>query len=173
MKTIRRSLAVTFLLGMLVATVAHAAEVIVLAEEDDTERPAVILLQGKILADDDVVFEQKVAPMRRAIVFLEGPGGHEWASLNIGMTIRRRAFRTAVADRARCSSGCAMAWLGGVIRYIGDGARVGFHAASPWQGSREVSASGDARMGSYLATLGYPDRTVDFVISTPPRQSRT
>jgi hypothetical protein len=41
--------------------------------------------------------------------------------------LRKKRFRTAVRDYQECSSACALAWLGGMQRFLGY-AMVGFHA---------------------------------------------
>ena len=152
--------------ALTVSAAGHAAEVRVLSRADGMH-PALITIRGKIVGGDDVTFQRNVAHIYTAIVYLEGPGGGQEPALNIGLTIRKKGFRTAVGDNAICYSGCALAWLGGVVRYAAKHARIGFHQASTPE-SKQPSSFGNALTGVYLSQLGFPSTTISYVLQAPP-----
>jgi hypothetical protein len=67
------------------------------------------------------------APNVRMIRF-ESPGGHIQPAIQIAMLIHERGLDTYVGRF--CASACTIAFLGGRQRWLGPGARLGFHQAS-------------------------------------------
>src|SRR5215470_18612199 len=112
---------------LFVTTPAVAATVTVRPETPD--RPIVVVVEGSLAAFDEDQFAAKTAPLSSAFVAFSSDGGSLVAGLRIGEAIRRKKFSTIVPDGRRCASACAFAWLGGVERFIGADARIGFHAA--------------------------------------------
>ena len=157
------------LCAFLLATAAQAAEIKVLSQADEvTSTPALIAIKGKLNQGDDATFRVTLGNIRAAIVFLESPGGSLTAAISIGLTIRKRRLETAVADGATCTSACAMAWLGGTPRRMGEGARVGFH--EPWDPkTKESSLKGNVLIASYVRQLGLPLGVVTFIVNAGPR----
>ena len=103
------------------------------------------------------------------IVIFESPGGNLDVGLEIGNRIRLRGFLTLVADDTECHSACALAWLGGVQRFIGEDALVTFHAAYRLEGELPFEDGlGNALVGSYAANLGLNRDAVIFLTSAPP-----
>jgi hypothetical protein len=145
----------------------QAAEFELLSKEDGTN-PAIITIQGRLDQGDDMKFQNTIADVRSAVVFLESPGGTVGAGMAIGLIVKSKGFDTAVADGATCASACALAWLGGNSRRMGEGARIGFHAARNPE-SREASAPDNALVGSYLAKLGFPDRAIVYATKADPQ----
>jgi hypothetical protein len=87
-----------------------------------------------------------------------------------GKIIRLRNFATLVPDNVRCASACALAWLGGAVRFMGPQAQIGFHAAYVVQGGQASETGvGNALVGAYLANIGLPDSAVTYVTQASPR----
>jgi hypothetical protein len=113
------------LCALLLATSAQAAEIKVLSQEDGVMYPALVTIKGRLNKGDEETFRQTIGTIRSGIVFLESPGGSLAVGITIGLTIRKRKLQTAVADRMTCASACAIAWLGGTPRRMGEDARIG------------------------------------------------
>src|SRR5262245_56663015 len=109
------------------AAPAIAATITLAPQNGDT--PTVVAVQGALRDEDIADFRFKVAKLSTAVVTLESDGGSLLAGIRIGETIRMRGFVTLVPNGARCASACATAWLGGRQRFMGEQARIGFHAA--------------------------------------------
>jgi hypothetical protein len=164
----KRLLIVAFLLAW---QPAQASEISVIAEAT-ADHPALILVKGQLVKDDDVKFSTLAdAQKTPAVVFLESGGGLAWAGIQIGRTIRRHGFATAVADNAVCASACAIAWMGGKQRFMGFHARIGFHAArAPTPDKMVASSLANGAIGSYYYEMGVTDPTVIAVLTTTPPQ---
>jgi hypothetical protein len=156
------------LCALLLATATQAAEVKVLSPADEaTSTPALIIIKGKLEKDDEGKFLGTLGTLRSAIVFLESPGGPLGVAISLGLTIRKRGLETAVADGAICTSACALAWLGGSPRRIGQHAHIGFH--EPWDPStRESSLKGDAAIANYIRQLGLPYAALLLLLRAGP-----
>lgn len=144
-----------------------AAEIVkVRGEQRDTD---VITVKGKFIPGDDEKFRNIALTTKRATVLLDSPGGSLTPALEIGKIIRMKGFSTSVKD-AECASACAMVWLAGEPRVMNNAAMIGFHAASFKDdgGKRTATASGNARIGAYLATMGFNERVVQFVTGAGP-----
>ena len=89
----------------------------------------VIDIDGMLNPGDSDVFEKVAARLQLAIVSLNSDGGSVVTGLQVGETIRQRAFKTTVRDGRRCASACALAWLAGTDRSMEGTAKIGFHAA--------------------------------------------
>jgi PAN domain len=90
------------------------------------------------------------------------------AGLGIGRTIRRKGFVTVVPPAAECASACALAWLGGSQRYMGDNARIGFHEAYFMSfGRPRRSDDAEAAVVDYLEQLQLPPRAISYMTSSP------
>src|SRR6266567_9560998 len=112
---------------LLAAAPALAATITLRPQTPD--RPNVVMVEGPLVAVDEDQFAAKTASLPSAIVAFSSDGGSLVAGLRIGEAIRRKGFSTFVPDGRRCASACALAWLGGVERFIGTGGKIGFHAA--------------------------------------------
>jgi hypothetical protein len=77
-----------------------------------------------------------------------------------------------------CASGCALIWLAGTPRAAFIGAHIGFH--SSWRSTAvacgqyrtckraDVSSSGNAAIGTYLAELGFSYTAIQFFTQAEP-----
>ncbi len=73
-------------------------------------------------------------------IALNGPGGSAYEARALHRIIVSRSLTTVT--NGSCSSGCAIAFLGGRKRFIGEHARLGFHAVGPY-----IWDSADADLG--------------------------
>jgi len=94
-------------------------------------------------------------------------------ALEIGKMIRIRGFSTAVQD-ARCNSACAFIWLAGSPRVMNNAATIGFHApyVDGKNGKKISTAVQGARIGAYLATLGFSEDVVSFAVTGSAEEVR-
>jgi hypothetical protein len=121
------------------------------------DRPIVVILEGPLVEDDEDRFATKIASLASAFVAFNSDGGSLATGLRIGETIRRKGFSTIVPDGGRCASACAFAWLGGIERFLGTDARIGFHAASNPASLRESGIL------PYLTKIGLPYEAIIYI----------
>ena len=130
---------------------------------------ALVLLQGDFELDDIAQFWARAATLSKATIAFRSDGGSLLAGIRIGALIRESGFTTLVPDGARCASACAVAWLGGLQRLMGSGAKVGFHAAYVLKGHTTVeSGPGNAVLGAYLFQLGLSEDSIVYVTQADP-----
>jgi hypothetical protein len=146
---------------------------------------AVVMVRGTMLPGDGQKFLALTASTTTALVEFESDGGSLAAGIEIGRAIRLKGFTTFVGystdpskrivDQAtgvvhpvdlRCASACAVAWLGGVKRFLSPGALIGFHAASV---AGLETGLGNALLGAYLNQLGLPDIAVAYITYAAPQ----
>lgn len=169
----RNFLAIVALLSAMpiVATsMAHAASI----DVKTTSGPmALVMVEGDLELADIENFRNKVAPLSKATVAFRSDGGSLLAGIRIGMLIRVRNFTTVVPDNAQCASACAVAWLGGVHRFLGTAAKVGFHAAYVNKaGATAESGPGNAVLGAYLDQIGLPEDAIVYITQAAPSSMR-
>jgi hypothetical protein len=165
-----RLLASLLILAGLLSLDARAANISTVTQDGVTK---VIVIAGVIAPGDAQKFANIALMTDDAVVALASDGGALKEALNIGRAIRLKGFSTYVTANSRCASACALIWLAGVPRQMASTARVGFHAAYyDLSGVKEISASGNAIVGSYLNTLGLPERAVLSLTSAPPTSVR-
>src|SRR5256712_9508474 len=152
---------------LLAATPALAATISV--RPGPRDRPNVVMVEGPLVAMDEDEFAAKTAPLPSAFVAFSSDGGSSVAGLRIGEAIRRKRFSTIVPDGRRCASACALAWLGGVERFIGFDGRIRFHAASDSASDRESDATNTV-VGTYLAKVGLPYEAVSYITQSAPNE---
>lgn len=113
--------------GVLFAVPAGAAGL----EVVDRGAGRVIVLAGTIQRSDVAAIAALLegpAPVRE--VRFNSRGGSLEAGIEIGEKIRARRLATRVAAGSVCASACVYAFLGGMIRAVEDGGRIGIHMAS-------------------------------------------
>jgi hypothetical protein len=159
------SMQILIVLLLVLAAPATAATITVAPQNGDT--PAVVAVQGALRDEDIGDFRFKVSKLSNAVVTLESDGGSLLAGIRIGETIRLRGFVTVVPNGARCASACATAWLGGVRRFMGEQARIGFHAAYRTDTTSE-SGMGNAVLGAYLNSIGLSEAAIAYVTMAAP-----
>lgn len=97
------------------------------------------------------------------LIRLESPGGHVQPAIEIAMLIHERGLDTYVGRF--CASACTIAFLGGRQRWLGPGARLGFHQASA-PGLPSELVNGYLRAA--YETFHVPPAFVTRVLNTPP-----
>ncbi|MBS7811327.1 hypothetical protein [Roseococcus pinisoli] len=133
----------------------------------------IIVISGPIMEETEAAFPLALAQAgARPLVFLDSPGGIIQSGVAIGRLIRARGLQTVVPNRSICFSACGLIWLAGEERWLGEGARVGFHAASTapprGRGAGRVSSSGNALVGAYLGQLGLNDFQIGVLTEASP-----
>lgn len=150
-------------------TSTHSAEIEV--SPTSTGDLAVITVTGAIRLADGDRFATVASAHNGALVAFSSDGGNLLAGLRIGQLIRLRHFVTLVPDGARCASACAIAWLGGVQRFMQPTALIGFHAAfSMENGVATETGAGNALVGAYLSRLGLSDAAILYIEQAHPNQ---
>jgi len=159
-----------FLLLYLLGVAALVTSQMVFAAEITRERgtggqPEAIRIKGALNLGDEEKFRALALTSKKAIVYLDSPGGYVQPAIEIGMTIRLKGFETAV-ENAQCVSACALIWLAGEPRMMSNFSSIGFHApyVNGKDGKRTSGASQGALIGSYLTRLGFSEKIVLFVV---------
>lgn len=126
-----------------------------------------VLIKGELYYADIAAFQDIAARLpRQTVVIISSPGGNLKAGIEIGRTIHKKGFRTAVADV--CASACALAWLAGSQRFASERALIGFHVAYVDGVQKVESGMGNAIVGLYLGELGFRENVVAYITSASP-----
>jgi len=166
------------ILGLLLVPQTAQAEVVTLLERGTLEHPALVLVKGVLLAtrsQANIKALRTIAEEEKVVtVFLDSPGGALITAIQLGNIIREHGIKTAVADSAQCASACALVWLSGKERYMGENARIGFHSIRVSKGTFEVSYRGNAAVEGYLDyALGLTNPEVASYVTKAPPHSMT
>src|SRR6266478_9887045 len=153
--------------SILLATTPALAATITLRPQTP-DRPIVVMVEGPLVAVDEDQFAAKTAPLPSAFVAFSSDGGSLVAGLRIGEAIRRKGFSTIVPDGRHCASACALAWLGGVERFIGTSGKISFHAA--YDSASGESGVGTAGVDAYLSKIGLPYEAVIYTTQAAPNE---
>jgi len=92
-----------------------------------------------------------------------GDGGDGGAAIDIGRTIKARGFATAVTD----NSACAIAWLGGIKRFMGAKAQIGFRRLPAPKTARESLVGNDSN-AHYAAEMGLTPSAIAWMTAKEP-----
>jgi hypothetical protein len=160
---------VTLALAALVATALPATAATVTVEDGPAGR-TIVTVRGDIMDGDRERLAAAVAGRSSVLVVFASHGGWTREGIAMGELIRLRQFDTAVATGAECASACALAWLGGVTRYLEVGSLVGFHAAYTVDddGINREAGPANAMIGAYLTNLGFGPDAVMWVSNASP-----
>jgi ATP-dependent protease ClpP protease subunit len=159
----------TILLFILLLFAHQAAAATIDVVPQTGEEPALIVVQGTLQLDDIDTFRTKASEVTRAVVAFRSDGGNLFAGMRIGRFIRLRNWVTVVPDGTRCASACAIAWLGGSQRFMGQTAQIGFHAAYVSAGGQVTeTGAGNAMLGAYLNELGISERAIFYITRANP-----
>ena len=160
----------SFIVGMyfILASTVHSAEI---RHQQITAGFGLISVSGKLELGDFERFSSAVHQYSKGAVLFSSDGGNLDTGLRIGEEIRLKGFATGVAPNSVCASACALAWLGGVQRYMSSKSMIGFHAAY-FVGENGINTSGvgNALVGRYLTRLGLSETAIMFMTSARPEK---
>jgi hypothetical protein len=150
----------------------HPAEITSQIIEDGGSALTLIFVEGELVDGDERDFRNVAVQADDAVVLLSSPGGSLHVGIEIGNAIRLKGFRTLVPKEFHCASACALAWLAGAPRMMGDNSAVGFHAAFRIDASDVPSGPANAVTGAYLNQLGLPTSAVIYITEALPSEIR-
>jgi len=153
---------------LLALPVAKAADIVVKPLEGGSP---LITIDGELELSDIDSFRAKaeLLPVGRTTVEFRSKGGRLLAGIRIGAQIRAKRFNTVVPDGAQCASACALAWLGGVRRFVGEDSSVGFHTAYILKTAGPAeSGPGNAILGAYLNQIGLSEEAILYITHAAP-----
>lgn len=109
---------------------------------------------------------------------LNSPGGSLEDAMDMARLVRKRGIAVEVRDGAVCASSCPLLLAGGIVRSVGDTARIGLHqfyapagrdATNPAQAISDTQATA-ARISRYLAEMGVDPALWLHALDTPPQK---
>lgn len=153
-----RRLTALALAGALAAAPATAGEITVI----DGGSQKIVTFAGAVQRDDPsrlTTLFSEVDGLRE--VRFNSRGGSLEAGIEIGEAIRARRLATRVTSGAVCASACVYAFLGGIIRTVDAGGRVGIHMASGAFNDAYVKAIRDVLTDPNIGSI---DDRVRFII---------
>jgi hypothetical protein len=145
----------------------------------------VIQIYGVIKQDDLATFVRYTENVDPAatLVIVTGPGGV--LSAGIGMGLRVRTKKLIVGVMGKCSSSCALIWIGGETgrKFFYHAPRLAtslcFHQASYIKRETDYilprripSAPGNALVSEYLTKLGYNQDMIAWATAADPQNIR-
>jgi hypothetical protein len=122
----------------IIAPAREALSATITVHEPDSEGRVFVDFVGKINDDDFKTFKEKTDqiypigaghPKKQVFVMLMSCGGSGIPALQIGDWMRTRGMSTFVPGDRTCASACALIWLAGRPRTVGDTPKIEFHAA--------------------------------------------
>lgn len=111
-------------------------------------------------------FVRKEKVPSNAIVVLDSDGGYVMASLELGAAIRKAGYSTRVRRGGKCASACVYAFLGGVQRSLGDGAKVGVHQVASGEALALGAEEGQLVMSMVATHISRMCGKLDLLIPT-------
>jgi hypothetical protein len=105
-------------------------------------------------------------------VWMNSPGGNLYAGMQLGRLIRKHGAWTHIIDPGtllpgQCYSACSLAFLGGVFRFAGSGARYGVHRAST-TGRLDLGEQLTSAIAAYIREMGVDARLLDLWTKAGP-----
>lgn len=141
---------------------------------DSEAGTTVISISGPIDVGDYDRFVDELNRGRPDVLVLSSPGGNLSEGLAIAAETALLRIPTSVGDSGGCFSACALIWVAGAPRIMGNGSEIGVHAAyylvEEIDGSLEpvVSSVGNANIGAFLNGLGLDIDAIEFFVAPPP-----
>ena len=136
---------------------------------DNDPNSGIVVVEGDFGDADDTKLNIAIQKYTKGVVLFQSGGGNLVAGLSMGEAIRLKGFSTGVMSGSVCASSCALAWLGGVKRFLGPTAKLGFHAAYRVDGSvTRETGMGNALVGAYLTRIGLPLSAVAYITKASP-----
>ena len=164
------------LIGAAIVVLAKGAmAATITVHEPDGQGRVFVDVVGQINDEDFKTFKEKtdqiypigVGPNKQVIVTLISYGGHAKGGLLISDWIRKRGMSTFVPGDRTCTSACALIWLAGRPRNVGDNSLIGFHATFDPK-TRQATGAGNAVIGGYLRDLGLGYDAIAFMTRAGP-----
>jgi TonB family protein len=172
----RQALKAALVAVTIIVPVREALSATITVHAPDGDGRVFVDVVGQINVEDFKTFKEKTDqiypigaghPNKQAIVTLVSYGGRADAALQIGDWIRKRGMSTFVPSDRTCASACALIWLAGVPRTVGNTPQIGFHAIYDPTTRRETGA-GNAVVGAYLRDLGVGYEAIVFMTRKGP-----
>jgi hypothetical protein len=172
----RQALKAALVALTIIASVREASSATITVHERDGVGRVFVDVVGTINDEDFKAFKEKTdriyqvgpgLPIKQVIVTLVSYGGSILPALQIGDWIRKRGMSTFVPGDRTCASACALIWVAGRPRTVGDTPQIGFHAAYDEDSGRETGAS-NAVVGAYLRDLGVGYKAIVFMTRKGP-----
>jgi hypothetical protein len=158
----------TIIVLFLTLTTAKAAGIEVKHIENGS---VLVVMDGDLEFGDIEKFRTKTEALATAgaTVKFRSNGGNLLAGIRIGSLIRTKKFATVVSEGTQCASACAIAWLGGIPRFVEEYASVGFHSAYIVKAAGPIeSGPGNAILGAYLNQLGLSEKAILYITHAGP-----
>jgi len=175
------------LVAALLLSIGGAWQPVTVAEAAETTAPMTVRVAPRSVAFGDTALVYLDGPIDagtparlstaltgisgKVTIWLNSPGGNLFAGMQLGRVIRGHGASTHIIDSrtllpGECYSACALAFLGGVHRFIDHGARYGVHRASlpgvrP-TGERDLGQDLSAAIGSYMGEMAIDPRLLDL-----------
>src|SRR5262245_44681909 len=170
----RKALKAALIAATIIVPAREAVSATTTVHEPDGEGRVFVDLVGTINDGDFKTFKEKTDqifgaghPKKQVIVTLVSYGGRAEAALQIGDWIRKRGMSTFVPGDRTCTSACALIWLAGVPRTVGNTPQIGFHAIYD-PTTRQPTGAGNAVVGAYLRDLGVGYKAIVFMTRKGP-----
>ena len=176
LKVMRQTLKAALIGAMIIVLAEGGMAATIMVHAPDGEGRVFVDVVGKINDGDFETFKEKTDqiypigashPKKQVIVTLMSYGGSINPALQIGDVIRKRSMFTFVPGDRTCASACALIWLAGAPRAVGDTPQIGFHAAFDPDSRRETGAA-NAVVGAYLRDLGFGYKAIVFMTRKGP-----
>jgi hypothetical protein len=110
---------------------------------------------------------------KSVMVYLDSTGGNVIGGLGLAAVVYQNDWTTMVGSGSKCASTCADIWLAGSMRFVVDGAMIGFHSAGRevGKGSRKRMVRGDEinmMRAAYYIKLGLSAETAIELLTPNP-----
>lgn len=151
---LRRSLVFGVFLAAWVAAIATAHAGLIYQADQTPDGLRYVMVVGEFSYEDNLdKFASVVTAHNPSVIGFNSPGGNVVKAMELGRMIRSFRLSTFQPKGPDCSSACALAFLGGVMRFSEPGA-IGVHKSS---------FSGDAPLSAQDAVSAVQHMTADVI----------
>ena len=158
---------------VLSALPSGAATIDIQTTNIDGQPVSFLTVEGDLEAGDEIRFADLAIRLSAGAVLFNSRGGDVNAGIEIGRAIRLKGFVTMAVEPYACASACALAWLGGMTRFMGGDDAIGFHAvylaSDP---RRQADSVGNALVGAYLNQIGMTPQAIAYITEVQPHDIR-
>lgn len=154
---------------MLAAFMAQASAATINVSKPNGKGFIDVVIIGDLKADDEKTFSEATAniPDKEKIRVVLISDGGEALAIGIGDVIRNSGMSTLVPPGRTCASACAFIWLAGSPRFMGSGARIGFHGAYNADTGQPIQLL-DILEATYVGYLGFSYETALWMLLPRP-----